>query len=159
MIIVLPDVRDSVAKRQFRMRRYARALLCIGFVSALLGCVATRPATPVVSTAPAVASPPAPSVTGTASWYQSSKQLQRTASGQMLNNNALTAASSVIPIGTKVRVKRLNGSQSVVVVVNDRMPPNHRLIDVTPTAANKLGLKKPGVAKVTVTPVAAASAP
>jgi rare lipoprotein A len=73
----------------------------------------------------------------------------------MLNNNALTAASPTIPMGTKVRVKRLNGGQSVVVEVNDRMPSNHRLIDVSASAAKKLGLKKSGVAKVTVTPVAA----
>ena len=144
------------------MKRYFGAFLCVGFASALLGCVATRPQPPVVAPVsvvdrPAVASSPAPapSVTGTASWYQSSKQLQRTASGQMLNNNALTAASPTIPMGTKVRVKRLNGGQSVVVEVNDRMPSNHRLIDVSASAAKKLGLKKSGVAKVTVTSVAA----
>lgn len=144
------------------MKRYIGAFLCGGFASALLGCVATRPPHPVVAPIPVVDRPavasspaPAPSFTGTASWYQSSKQLQRTASGQMLNNNALTAASPTIPMGTKVRVKRLNGGQSVVVEVNDRMPSNHRLIDVSASAAKKLGLKKSGVAKVTVTPVAA----
>ena len=148
------------------MKRYIGAFLCLGLASALWGCVATRPQhsvvapVPVVDRSAVVSSPePAPSVTGTASWYQSSRQLQRTASGQMLNNNALTAASPTLPMGTKVRVKRLNGGQSVVLVVNDRMPPNHRLIDVSATAAKKLGLKKTGVAKVTVTPVAVASKP
>jgi rare lipoprotein A len=100
-----------------------------------------------------------PSVTGTAAWYQSSGQPQRTASGQMLNNNALTAASSTVPMGTKVRVARPGGGQAVVVTVNDRMPPNHRVIDVSAAAANRLGLKKPGVATVTVTPVAPPSTP
>jgi rare lipoprotein A len=99
------------------------------------------------------------SVTGTASWYESNGQPQRTASGQMFNNNALTAASSVIPMGTKVRVARPGGGQAVVVTVNDRMPPNHRVIDVSPAAANRLGLKKSGVATVTVTSVTPPPAP
>jgi rare lipoprotein A len=101
----------------------------------------------------------APSVTGIASWYRTGRRLHRTASGALLNNNALTAASSDLPIGTRVRVGRVDGSRSVVVLVNDRMPRNHRLIDLSEIAARELGLMGCGVATVTVTPIVMASAP
>ncbi len=100
-----------------------------------------------------------PSVTGTASWYRTGRRLHRTYSGTMLDNDALTAASSVLPMGTEVRVGLLGGSRSVVVLVNDRMPRNHRLIDLSEIAARELGLMGCGVAQVTVTPIVVASAP
>ena len=100
-----------------------------------------------------------PAVTGVASWYRTGWHLHRTYSGAILNNNALTAASSVLPMGTKVRVERIDEDRSVVVVVNDRMPPNHRVIDLSEIAAKDLGLMGCGVATVTVTPIVVASAP
>jgi rare lipoprotein A len=101
----------------------------------------------------------APAITGTASWYRTGRRLHRTYSGQMLNNTALTAASSVLPMGTLVRVGRLDDDRSVVVRVNDRMPHNHRVIDLSEMAARELGLMGCGVATVTVTPIEVASAP
>jgi rare lipoprotein A len=65
----------------------------------------------------------------------------------------MTAASPVLPIGTTVRVARLDGSASVVLTVNDRMPRGHRILDVTELAARKLGLLAEGLAEVSVTPV------
>jgi rare lipoprotein A len=100
-----------------------------------------------------------PVITGTASWYRTGYRLHRTYSGQMLNNNAFTAASTVLPMGTVVRVARTDGSGSVVVRVNDRMPYNHRLIDLSEMAAKELGMMGCGVATVTVTPIEVASAP
>jgi rare lipoprotein A len=98
-----------------------------------------------------------PAITGTASWYRTGYRLHRTYSGQMLNNNALTAASTVLPMGTMVRVSRVDGSRSVVVRVNDRMPRNRRLIDLSEIAARELGMMGSGVATVTVTPIELAS--
>ena len=75
----------------------------------------------------------------------------------MLNNDEFTAASSVLPMGTMVRVERVDEDRSVVVRVNDRMPYNHRVIDLSEIAARELGLMGCGVATVTITPVEVAS--
>lgn len=64
----------------------------------------------------------------------------------------------MLPMGTMVRVSMLDNSRSVVVRVNDRMPHNHRLIDLSEAAAKELGLIGSGVATVTVTPIIVASA-
>jgi rare lipoprotein A len=64
----------------------------------------------------------------------------RTASGQQLNPQALTAAHRTLPFGTKVRVTNKSNGRSVVVTVNDRGPfVRGRVIDVTPAAARQLG--------------------
>jgi len=146
----------------------------LGLASALSACaVAPMPPPPVATVVkpvihPEIAAPAAPppqlvaaepSETGTASWYRTGWRLHRTYSGQLLNNNALTAASSVLPMGTLVRVDLLDDDRSVVVRVNDRMPRNHRLIDLSEIAARELGLMGCGVATVTVTPIMVASEP
>jgi rare lipoprotein A len=125
---------------------------------------AAEAAGPTLSFAPEQAAPApglatGPAVTGTASWYRTGYRLHRTYSGQMLNNNALTAASTVLPMGTMVRVSRIDGSRSVVVRVNDRMPRNHRLIDLSEIAARDLGMMGSGITTVTVTPIEVASEP
>jgi rare lipoprotein A len=146
----------------------------LGLAIALSACAAVPVAPSPVATLvkpvirPAVAPPGAPppqlaavepSETGTASWYRTGWRLHRTYSGQLLNNNELTAASSVLPMGTLVRVDLVDDDRSVVVRVNDRMPHNHRLIDLSEIAARELGLMGCGVATVTVTPIVVASAP
>jgi len=80
-----------------------------------------------------------PTSVGLASWYRSGRGLHRTCSGELLDNDALTAASPALPIGTTVQVARLDGSASVVLTVNDRMPRGHRILDVTELVARKLG--------------------
>ena len=131
-----------------------------------LSACATAP-TPVVAPVAAVAPNPValapavapdlmavgPTSVGFASWYRSGRRLHRTCSGQLLDNDALTAASPVLPIGTTVRVARLDGSASVVLTVNDRMPRGHRILDVTELVARKLGFLGEGLAQVSVTPV------
>jgi rare lipoprotein A len=152
------------------MKHFAGAFFSAGLASALLGCA--PPPHPVAASTSAIARPaitPAPdpsiiqtgpSITGTASYYQTGPGLRRTASGQPLNNNALTAASPTLPLGTKVKVKPAHGGRAIIVVVNDRMPPtHHRVLDLSVAAAKQLGVQQHGVAKVTVTPVAVASTP
>jgi rare lipoprotein A (peptidoglycan hydrolase) len=151
------------------LRRYLAASLLIGLAGGLSAC-AVAPAQQAVMAAPVIAAPvvappaprvvsAAPTLTGMASWYRTGRRLRRTYSGALLDNNALTAASAVFPMGTVVRVGLARGSRSVVVTVNDRMPRNHRLIDVSEIAARELGLMGCGVAPVTVTPIELASAP
>jgi rare lipoprotein A len=86
---------------------------------------------------------------GVASWY---KMGTKTASGERMNANALTAAHRSLPFGTKVRVDNLGNGRSVVVRINDRGPfVRGRVIDVTRAAAKRLGMIHSGTAHVKVT--------
>ena len=85
---------------------------------------------------------------GVASVY-STESGGKTASGQKLNPQALTAAHRTLPFGTKVKVTNKHNGYSVVVTINDRGPfVRGRVIDVTPAAARVLGFS--GLAQVTV---------
>jgi rare lipoprotein A len=83
---------------------------------------------------------------GLASTYGEGSQ---TASGDTFNANGLTAAHRTLPFGTRVRVTNHSNGRSVVVTINDRGPfvPG-RIIDVTPAAAQALGMS--GLAPVTI---------
>jgi rare lipoprotein A len=153
-----------------RYARNWRLLVALSGVCGVSAC-ATVPAAPVAALAPVAAPKPAavvvvaaapaapqlvdvaPAAVGVASWYRVGRGLHRTCSGQMLDNNALTAASPTLPMGTMVRVTRMDGGGSVLLLVNDRMPREHRILDVTEVAARDLGLLGSGVAQVSVTPV------
>jgi len=83
---------------------------------------------------------------GLASYYGESS---RTASGEKFNARELTAAHRTLPFGTRVRVTNVSTGKSVTVRVNDRGPfVAGRVIDVSPSAAESLGLVGRGVAKV-----------
>jgi rare lipoprotein A len=81
-----------------------------------------------------------------ASFY---KQGSRTASGEKFNPRELTAAHPTLPFGTRVRVTNVNTGRSVTVRINDRGPfVRGRVIDVSHSAAESLGMVGQGVAKV-----------
>ncbi|HSM82513.1 MAG TPA: septal ring lytic transglycosylase RlpA family protein, partial [Nodosilinea sp.] len=61
-------------------------------------------------------------LTGMASWYGPGFHGRRSASGEVFNQNALTAAHRTLPFGTQVRVTNLSTGRSVVVRINDRGP-------------------------------------
>jgi rare lipoprotein A len=94
-----------------------------------------------------------PEMFGTASWYRPGPGLRRTCTGERFTTNGMTAASRTIPVGTQVRVALADESRSVVVRVNDCMPRNRRILDLSESAAAQLGLTSMGIARVTVTPV------
>jgi rare lipoprotein A len=72
---------------------------------------------------------------------------KRTASGERMNPQAMTAAHRSLPFGTRVRV--VSGIRSVVVRVNDRGPfVRGRCIDLSHGASRALGMG--GTARVTV---------
>ncbi len=82
---------------------------------------------------------------GIASYY-GNESGSRTASGQRMNANAMTAAHRTLPFGTKVRVT--HGDRSVVVTINDRGPfVRGRVLDLSTGAARAIGLG--GVGRVT----------
>lgn len=96
---------------------------------------------------------------GMASWYGPGFHGRRSASGEVFNQNALTAAHRSLPFGTLVRVTNLNTGASVVVRINDRGPFSHgRVIDLSAAAARTIGLMRAGVAQVQVDVVSPNSA-
>lgn len=93
----------------------------------------------------------ASSLTGMASWYGPGLHGRRSASGEVFNQNALTAAHRTLPFGTQVRVTNLSTGRSVVVRINDRGPFSHgRVIDLSSAAAGQIGLRASGVGRVQI---------
>ncbi len=85
---------------------------------------------------------------GSASWYALTS---RTASGEMCNPAAMTAAHRTLPFGTRVKVTNLSNGKSAVVRINDRGPfAKGRIIDVTRAAAQKLGFIQKGHTRVSI---------
>ncbi len=88
---------------------------------------------------------------GVASWYGKRYHGSKTSSGETYDMYAMTAAHTVLPIPSYVRVTSLANGRSVVVRVNDRGPfHNDRVIDLSYTAALKLGMLSSGSARVEV---------
>jgi len=89
--------------------------------------------------------------TGFASYYGYKWHGRTTANGEKLNIYAMTAAHKFLPFGTLVKVTDLDTGRSIVVRINDRGPYiAGRVIDLTDSAAKKLGIVHKGVAKVKI---------
>ena len=89
--------------------------------------------------------------TGTASWYGAWHHGKVTANGEAFDMFAMTAAHKTIPLGTIVKVTRKDIGKSIVVRINDRGPyKKRRIIDLSYAAASSLGMKRKGVARVTI---------
>ncbi len=94
---------------------------------------------------------PSYSETGRASWYGGEFHGRRTASGEIFDSEALTAAHPTLPIPSLVQVTNLANGREVIVRVNDRGPfHGGRLIDVSRRAAEVLGFEREGQAQVHV---------
>jgi rare lipoprotein A len=88
---------------------------------------------------------------GLATWYGRRYHGRMTSSGEIYDMYAMTAAHTVLPIPSYVRVTNLQNGRSVIVRVNDRGPfIDNRLIDVSYTAAHRLGILATGSALVEV---------
>lgn len=117
----------------------AAATILVGVLLATAGCASrqvpdTGAATPLV---------------GLASWYGREFDGRRTASGERFDMNRLTAAHRTLPFNTRVRVTNLENGRSVEVRINDRGPfVEGRIIDLSYRAARKIGMVKPGLARV-----------
>ena len=86
---------------------------------------------------------------GTASWYGEYFQGKETASGELFDMQALTAAHPTLPLGTFVRVTNLRNGRAVVVRINDRGPVvEDRIIDVSYNTARVLGFHERGLQRV-----------
>ena len=88
---------------------------------------------------------------GVASWYGVKFHGQKTSSGEPYDMYKMTAAHPTLPIPSYVRVTSLDSGKAVIVRINDRGPFHaSRVIDVSYTAALKLGLLGRGSHKVEV---------
>lgn len=88
---------------------------------------------------------------GVASWYGKKFHGQKTSSGEIYDMFAMTAAHTVLPIPSYVRVTNPANGRSVVVRINDRGPfHSDRIIDLSYTAAMKLGYVGRGSTEVEI---------
>jgi rare lipoprotein A len=91
---------------------------------------------------------------GKASWYGRDFAGKPTASGQIFDENLLTAAHRTLPLGTKVKVTNVTNGKSVEVRINDRGPfSGNRIIDLSRAAARAIGIIDEGLADVRLEPV------
>ena len=98
------------------------------------------------SPAPVRTTAASPASRGVASFYSDD---QETASGEKFDKNELTAAHPSLPFGTRLRVTNVSTGRAVTVRVNDRGPYVHgRVVDVSYSAAEALGMVNAGVANV-----------
>lgn len=110
---------------------------------------------PVVQ-APLAARPSTPAKaikvwSGVASWYGEEFHGKTTASGQIYDMFAATAAHPWLPFGSLLRLTNPKTGQSQVVRVNDRGPfMGDRELDVSFIAASHLGLVECGVARLRI---------
>jgi rare lipoprotein A len=112
------------------------------------------PSPPDASPTPLIAKIPSTSrpsflETGLASWYGPGFHGKITASGELFNQDKLTAAHRTLPWGSRVKVTNLANGKSVVVQINDRGPAvKGRIIDVSRAAARALGMMEAGTTTV-----------
>jgi rare lipoprotein A len=86
---------------------------------------------------------------GIASWYGGEFIGQRTASGEIMERNRMTAAHRTLPFGTRLIVTDPKSGRSVTVIVNDRGPfTKGRVLDLSYAAAGALRMHHRGVMRV-----------
>lgn len=101
------------------------------------------------------AEPPPRVYHGVASYYGPGFHGNETASGEIFDQRAMTAAHRTLPLGTRVRVTNLENGRSVVVRINDRGPygrnyRNGTIIDLSRGAARRLRFLEDGLVRVKV---------
>lgn len=100
---------------------------------------------------PAPSARPIYSEVGMASWYGPPYNRRRGANGEIYDQNAITAAHRTLPMGSLIRVTNMETGQSAMMRITDRGPfvPN-RVIDLSEGAAKKVGVWRPGTARVRI---------
>lgn len=89
--------------------------------------------------------------TGIASWYGKRYHGKPTSSGEIYDMYGMTAAHPTLPIPSYAKVTSLDSGKAVIVRINDRGPfHSDRVIDLSYTAAYKLGLLGKGSGRVSV---------
>ncbi|MGZ4954471.1 MAG: septal ring lytic transglycosylase RlpA family protein [Methylobacter sp.] len=92
---------------------------------------------------------------GVASWYGPEFHGKKTASGEIYDMYAMTAAHKTLPISSYARVTNLENQRSVIVRINDRGPfHGNRVMDLSYAAAKKLDLHEAGTGAVEIKAIA-----
>jgi rare lipoprotein A len=88
---------------------------------------------------------------GIASWYGKDFHGKKTSNGEVYDMHAMTAAHKTLPLGVFVKVRNKENGHEAVVRVNDRGPfVKNRIIDLSYSAAKKLGVDAKGTAPVRI---------
>ena len=96
---------------------------------------------------------------GMASWYGSDFHGKKTASGEIYDMYAMTAAHKTLPLSSYARITNLENQRSVIVRINDRGPYHgDRVMDLSYAAAKKLDLDEAGTGTVEIKAIAPAQA-
>jgi rare lipoprotein A len=91
------------------------------------------------------------SETGIASWYGAPYHNRRGSNGEIYDMHAMTAAHRTLPLGSTVRVTDVKTGSSAVVRITDRGPfIEGRIIDLSRSAAEKVGIVQRGTAEVRI---------
>jgi rare lipoprotein A len=91
------------------------------------------------------------SETGIASWYGAPYHNRRASNGEVYDMHAMTAAHRTLPLGTIVRVTDIKTGSSALVRITDRGPfISGRVIDLSRSAAEKVGIVQRGTAEVRI---------
>lgn len=118
-----------------------------------------RPAAPASEVVVAEFENEAFGLRGQASFYGHGFQGRKTSTGERFDVRQFTGASNRFPLGTRVAVRRLDDGRCAIVKINDRMRAHRkRVIDVSRSAAEYLGMLRAGVVLVRVAPLKAGSA-
>lgn len=115
-----------------------------------------RPASPAAEFGPAdLIDDDTPGLHGLASFYGKGFQGRKTSTGERFDINQFTAASNHFPLGSMLAVRRVDNERCAIVKVNDRMHAKHRkrVIDVSRSVAEYLGMIHAGVVFVRVAPL------
>lgn len=139
--VMLPDTTGNVLDDVLQATNRIRRQLGAEPLNAIEGSPDTRGSVAV--------GPVELSFTGRASWYGPGFHGRRSASGEVFDQNALTAAHRTLPFGTIVRVTNVHNGASVTVRINDRGPfGGGRVLDLSTGAARAIGMIQAGVATV-----------
>lgn len=88
---------------------------------------------------------------GIASWYGPGFDGRPAANGEIFDENKVSAAHKTLPLPSYVQVTNLDNGKQLYVRINDRGPfVDDRIIDLSKKAAELLGSKNTGVARVRV---------
>lgn len=88
---------------------------------------------------------------GIASWYGQDFHGRKTSNGERYDMYAATAAHKVLPMNTLLLVRNLENGKETTVRINDRGPFVYgRIIDLSLTAARKIGIEHKGTARVEI---------
>ena len=138
-------------------------LMLIGQIIFFLAAPPLRADEPSATAAPSVAQEEAaaedlPSepegVEGVACYYKKHYHGKRTHSGSAYHHGKLTAAHPTLPHGSRVKVVNLANNRSVIVTINDRCRKRSiEFIDLSRSAASRLGFLGKGTARVRIIPL------